>query len=83
MKSVDSTDHIADGGRRTQRTLQNKSSMSSGMLVRKILFRSLWTKLTKYAGPSLTLRFGTLFVHGVDLLLEGIGKMDFLMRSGR
>ena len=52
VKSVDSTDHIAEGGGRMQDTLQNKSAVSSEGLVLKTLFRLLWTELTKHAGPS-------------------------------
>ncbi len=56
MKSVDSTDHMADGGRKNATYLslgfQNNSVLSSGRLVLKILFRSSWTELIKRFGPS-------------------------------
>ena len=52
IKSVDLTDHIAEGGRKNATYLAEKSAVSSERLVLKTLFRLLWTGLTKHAGPS-------------------------------
>ena len=72
MKLVDSSNHMAEGGRKNALYLAEQIGIvfrELGAETVTVLFRSLWMEQLKHAGPSLMLRFSILFVLGALLML--------------
>jgi hypothetical protein len=87
MKSVDSTDHMADGGRKNAAYLAEQICIVIRDVGAENIVQVIMDGVNKACWPIINAEFPHIIcawctAHVMDLLLEDIGKMEFSKRYG-